>query len=562
MHLALVTTSPAQPSGIGDHGRALCTALASTGEVTVYLPDGDVSNGYAPGIEVRPASSLTRKSADRILYLLGNERAHAFMLPLIRKIGGTVYLHDWVLFDLMTAAFPALERGGLAGHLAAWNCGGLRQRSIWAEARSGGAASMSNRPDHGRLLMGWHEPEADGRWTTRRAGMSAPRGTTGVQIDLVLTAGTTARLKEHGSQIASITAEADGSVQLGAAHAFRDVTLEVDRTHPANGDARELGAFVQAWTWSTASGPVPVDLRAPAALSAHGATLSDRRFDLSFHRPVVRFADGFVVHSRELADRILEDRRSPTPTALVPHGVDAGLVQGDRSEARARLGWTRGETLLVSFGAIQDHKRPGPLLEAVADARAAGADVHLVLAGEPATERFDLLARIEQLGLVEHVTITGFLDEPEFQDWLAAADVCVNLRGPSTGGTSGGVARAMAAGRATVISDLPEWAEFPDGAVVRVPLEEGEVAGLSAAFQNLDAGPVQRDALEAEARRWAGEVADWPHVANLVRTFLEAGPAHRTRRKSLLRTLVESEEQRRLERDQERARERTEGREE
>ena len=160
------------------------------------------------------------------------------------------------------------------------------------------------------------------------------------------------------------------------------------------------------------------------------------------------------------------------------------------------------------------------------------------------------------------MTITGFLDEPEFQDWLSAADVCVNLRGPSTGGTSGGVARAMAAGRATVISDLPEWAEFPDGAVVRVPLEEGEVAGLSAAFQSLDAGSAQRDALEAEARRWAGEVADWPHVANLVRTFLEAGPAHRTRRKSLLRTLVESEEQRRLERDQERARERTEGREE
>ena len=142
----------------------------------MYLPDADVAHGYAPGIEVRPASSLTRKSADRILYLLGNERAHAFMLPLIRNIGGTVYLHDWVLFDLMTAAFPALERGGLAGHLAAWNCGGLRQRSIWAEARSGGSTPTSNRPDHGRLLMGWHEPEADGRWTTRRAGMSAPRG--------------------------------------------------------------------------------------------------------------------------------------------------------------------------------------------------------------------------------------------------------------------------------------------------------------------------------------------------------------------------------------------------
>jgi hypothetical protein len=548
VHLALVTTSPARPSGIGDHARALCAALAATGEVTVYVPDADVGAGYAPGVEVRPASTLNKKSADRILYLLGNERAHAFMLPLIRDIGGTVYLHDWVLFDLMTAAYPALERGGIAGHIAAWRCGGTRQRSTWAKARSGGSSPKLNRHVHGQLLMGWHEPEAGGRWTARRAGMFAPRETTSVQIQMVLTAGTTARLREHGNEIASVRAEADGSVQLSGVHAFREMTLEVDRTCQGEGDLRELGAFVQTWTWGTESGAVAVDLRASAALPAYGMTLSDRRFDLSFHRPVVRFGDSFIVHSEELADRILEDRRTPTPTAVVPHGVDAGLVQGDRDAARARLSWSKSDTLLVSFGAVQDHKRPGPLLEGVASARAAGANVHLVLAGAASTERFDLDGEIERLDLRDHVTVTGFLDESEFQDWLAAADVCVNLRGPSTGGTSGGVARAMAAGRATVISDLPEWAEFPDGAVVRVPLGDGEVAGLSAAFQNLDAQPQDRDLLEGEARRWAREVADWPLVGALVREFLEVGPAHRTRRKSLISTLVEGEEQRRQER--------------
>ena len=103
------------------------------------------------------------------------------MLDPLRRVGGTVTLHDWVLFDLAVAAHPELERGGWRGHVAAWRCGGLEQRQRWVEAlraRRAGVPPEARAAD-GPLLHGWHEPEADGRWCAPRAGL--PRPVLGVQ---------------------------------------------------------------------------------------------------------------------------------------------------------------------------------------------------------------------------------------------------------------------------------------------------------------------------------------------------------------------------------------------
>ncbi|MDA0948824.1 MAG: hypothetical protein O2799_09890, partial [Planctomycetota bacterium] len=128
MRVALVTTPEATPSGIGDYTQTLGRYLAERVEVVPYLPAGTEGEGWC-GLEARPVTALGPRSADRILYQVGNERAHAFMLEPLRRVGGTVTLHDWILFDLATSAFPELERGGWRGHLAAWRCGGLDQRA-------------------------------------------------------------------------------------------------------------------------------------------------------------------------------------------------------------------------------------------------------------------------------------------------------------------------------------------------------------------------------------------------------------------------------------------------
>ena len=129
MKVALVTTPPAVRSGIGDYTRHLLPYLREHCEVDLYVE----SDTTWEGEEVRLARDLKPRDYDQILYQLGNEQSHAFMVHMIRAIGGTVMQHDWVLFDMAMATWPGLSRGGAKGHLLALREGGLIQARIYSQ---------------------------------------------------------------------------------------------------------------------------------------------------------------------------------------------------------------------------------------------------------------------------------------------------------------------------------------------------------------------------------------------------------------------------------------------
>ena len=63
MKLALVTTGPGAPSGIGDYTRALARELATRCELEVYLPDSDLD----PSTGGTPVRRLTQAEAAKLL---------------------------------------------------------------------------------------------------------------------------------------------------------------------------------------------------------------------------------------------------------------------------------------------------------------------------------------------------------------------------------------------------------------------------------------------------------------------------------------------------------------
>ena len=73
---------------------------------------------------------------------------------------------------------------------------------------------------------------------------------------------------------------------------------------------------------------------------------------------------------------------------------------------------------------------------------------------------------------------------PEERMWslMAACDVLVNLRYPTMGETSGSVIRALSLGKPLLVSDVGWFSELPDDAVLKVPVDELEVATLEAAL--------------------------------------------------------------------------------
>jgi glycosyltransferase involved in cell wall biosynthesis len=105
-------------------------------------------------------------------------------------------------------------------------------------------------------------------------------------------------------------------------------------------------------------------------------------------------------------------------------------------------------------------KRVPQILRAFAATRARVPDTRLVLAGQP-EPHFDLNGLITSLGLADATLALGRLDAADFDAWIAAVDVSINLRWPSTLETSGPWLRALSAGRPTVIMDLAHVAHVP-----------------------------------------------------------------------------------------------------
>ena len=230
--------------------------------------------------------------------------------------------------------------------------------------------------------------------------------------------------------------------------------------------------------WRDALGEHELDLSAPCSVPPAPITLSRDRFQLPLNRSVVRFADAFIVHSRYVAERIREERNAHTPLGILHHGSLDRWRDGDRRVARRTLGlsedWVQS-CLVVSFGGVQAHKRIDKVLLALAAARAQRQDVRLSLAGSIHAGDFDPLRMAQQLGLQDAVRFTGYLSEVAAWDWLHAADFAINLRGPTTGGTSGGIFQAFSVGRAVIASDAAEQKELP-GYFVLVDEVDADVA--------------------------------------------------------------------------------------
>ena len=94
----------------------------------------------------------------------------------------------------------------------------------------------------------------------------------------------------------------------------------------------------------------------------------------------------------------------------------------------------------------------------------------------------------------------GHVDEERLWGILAACDVCVSLRWPTMGETSGSVIRALGLGRPLVVSDVGWFSELPDPVVAKIPVDESEVEVLAGVLERLSADPELRDRMGEAAQ--------------------------------------------------------------
>jgi glycosyltransferase involved in cell wall biosynthesis len=204
--------------------------------------------------------------------------------------------------------------------------------------------------------------------------------------------------------------------------------------------------------------------------SADAAELGVKGFDSFLYymwpmrRLVVERSRLTGVHARAA----IEEMREEAPGAAVeyvPLGHGRMVAEADAARARrsvrARLGLAEDAVLFGVFGGLSPEKRLPQILDAFEVIAPYAPSAHLVLAGG-SSEHYDIAADVARRAIASRVTITGYLDsDEELTELIAAVDVSLNLRWPTAGEISGPWLQALAAGRATVITDLVQNAEVP-----------------------------------------------------------------------------------------------------
>ena len=171
-----------------------------------------------------------------------------------------------------------------------------------------------------------------------------------------------------------------------------------------------------------------------------------------------------AVHSAWFADRLRRDHPD-AGVESIRMGVGDPLLGGGRPEAsrtrgRARLGVAPDEIVFAALGGVTPEKRLPQILRALAAVRDAVPAARLVLVGAEAGH-YDVMRDAEACGVAHRVVRAGYVEEAALGDCLAAADVCLCLRWPSGCETSASWLRCLAAGKPTVVTDLPHLGEIP-----------------------------------------------------------------------------------------------------
>lgn len=234
-------------------------------------------------------------------------------------------------------------------------------------------------------------------------------------------------------------------------------------------------------------------------------------------------ADGVILHSRhaEALARRWAGPTPPCPVHVVPLSHATPGEVAERAAARARLGLADDAFVACSFGYAGQTKMSRELVEGWIAARLPGA--HLALVGGHQFEgdySRALEARMREARPDADIRLTGYAPLSVYRDYLAAADVAIQLRTQSRGETSRAILDAMSHGVAVLANAHGSAAELPADCAVLLP-EMPSVADIAHVLTTLAADPGRRQGLAAAAGRHVRTRHDPVSVARQYRDAIE-----------------------------------------
>jgi glycosyltransferase involved in cell wall biosynthesis len=268
-------------------------------------------------------------------------------------------------------------------------------------------------------------------------------------------------------------------------------------------------------------------------LTVHNVNMSRRDgHDSALNRLTLRIqyhlADHLFVHTPKMQRELETDFGVPsTRVTVIPLGINNAVPVTSLSgeQARARLGLSAGERVILFFGSILPYKGVDFLVDAVATLNGQGMPCRLVIAGRPkGGEQYwqTVEQQISRLGL-DHLVVKAiqFVPDEETEVYFKAADVVALPY--SHVFQSGVLVLGYSFGLPVIASDVGSLRdEIVEGRTgfVCAPSDPGALANSLAQFFSSDLYR-SREATGAHIKRFAADRYSWHKVATATRQVYE-----------------------------------------
>ncbi len=223
--------------------------------------------------------------------------------------------------------------------------------------------------------------------------------------------------------------------------------------------------------------------------------------------------DGVIVHTDFHREHLIKTGVRPEKIVVIPHGVEADQEKEDGEAWKKKKG-LGGKRILTIFGFLDQSKGYDLALKALEELPK---EVVLVIAGgtripEQIEYQKMLQAEIEEKNLKSRVVETGFLEEEEVKEVMAATDVLLVPQHYAS--TSGSLHLGLSFGKAIIASDLPYAEELNKRLECLKLIPRGSDLDLKRAVEELLEDDRRRKDLEEKAISYA-RTYSWEEIAKL-----------------------------------------------
>jgi glycosyltransferase involved in cell wall biosynthesis len=233
--------------------------------------------------------------------------------------------------------------------------------------------------------------------------------------------------------------------------------------------------------------------------------------DFPLNEEIISHSKAIIVHSHFSKDRITE--KFKTKIEIIPHHGHHQKAFDD-NKTKYELGVKTDEILICSAGFINKNKRFNITVPAVRNLK--NSKWKYLIIGK---DNSGIISGLIKNG-EKNFIIKSYLKLEDMERYISASDICINLRFPSMGESSGSLLRMMGYKKPVIVSDCASYSEFPDYSVVKINTDIYEREMLTTCLRELINNPKLREAIGFEAGKYVEEECNIKDCADKYASFI------------------------------------------